>query len=120
MVYVLNRNGNALMPTKRYGKVRRLLRDGQAIVVRREPFIIQLIYDTTNYTQPITLGVDAGTVHVGLSATTELKELFSAEVQLRTDIVKLLSQRREARRTRRNRKLRYRACRFNNRRRSKD
>lgn len=106
------------MPTTRYGKVRRMLRDGQAVVVRREPFTIQLTYDTTDVVQPITLGVDAGTAHVGLSATTESKELFSAEVQLRTDIVKLLSSRREARRTRRNRKLRYRACRFNNRRRS--
>ena len=106
------------MPTERHGKVRRMLRDGLAVVVRREPFTIQLTFDTADYTQPVTLGVDAGTAHVGLSATTESRELFSAEVTLRTDIVKLLSQRREARRTRRSRKLRYRACRFNNRRRS--
>lgn len=64
------------MPTTRYGKVRRMLRDGQAVVVRREPFTIQLTYDTTDFVQPITLGVDAGTAHVGLSATTESKELF--------------------------------------------
>lgn len=117
MVYVLSKTGQPLMPTTRYGKVRRMLRDGRAVVVRREPFTIRITYDTTDFTQPITLGVDAGTNHVGLSATTESKELFSAEVTLRTDIVKLLSQRREARRTRRNRKTRYRAPRFDNRRR---
>lgn len=105
------------MPTERCGRVRRMLRDGLAVIVRREPFTIRLTYETADNTQPITLGVDAGTTHVGLSATTESKELFSAEVTLRTDIVKLLSQRREARRTRRSRKTRYRACRFNNRRR---
>ena len=116
MVYVLSNTGNALMPTERYGKIRRLLRDGMAVVVRREPFTIRLLYETDNITQPVTLGVDAGTAHVGLSATTESKELFSAEVTLRTDIVKLLSQRREARRTRRSRKTRYRKPRFDNRR----
>ncbi len=93
-----------------------MLRDGLAGVVRREPFTIRLLYETTDFTQPITLGVDAGTAHVGLSATTESKELFAAEVTLRTDIVKLLSQRREARHTRRSRKTRYRKPRFDNRR----
>ena len=115
MVYVLSRTGKVLMPTQRYGKVRRLLRDGLAVVVRREPFTIQLLYETDNITQPVTLGVDAGTTHVGLSATTANRELFAAEVQLRTDIVKLLAQCREARRTRRSRKTRYRKPRFDNR-----
>lgn len=105
------------MPTERSGRVRRMLRDGLAVVIRREPFTIQLTYETENITQPVTLGVDAGTKHIGLSATTESKELFSSEVTLRTDIVKLLSQRREARRTRRSRKTRYRKPRFDNRRR---
>ena len=105
------------MPTERYGRVRRMLQGGLAVVVRREPFTIRLTYDTTDFTQPVTLGVDAGTAHVGLSATTESRELFCAEITLRTDIVKLLSQRREARHTRRSRKTRYRAPRFDNRRR---
>lgn len=117
MVYVLSHTGSALMPTQRHGKVRRLLRDGLAHVVTRTPFTIRLDYESTEFTQPVTLGVDAGSTHVGLSATTDTKELFSAEVTLRTDIVKLLSQRREARRTRRSRKTRYRAPRFDNRKR---
>lgn len=106
------------MPTKRHGKVRRLLRDGLAIVVRREPFIIRLTYDSTTYTQSVSLGIDAGTKHIGVSATTDSEELYAAQIELRTDIVKLIATRKEQRRTRRNRKCRYRAPRFDNRRRS--
>ena len=103
------------MPTERYGWVRRALRDGRAVVVRRTPFTIRLTYETSRHVQPISLGVDAGSKFVGLSATTEQKEVFSLESQLRTDIVDLLSGRRSLRSTRRNRKTRYRAARFKNR-----
>lgn len=115
MVYVLNRDGQPLMPTNRYGKVKRLLKEGKAVVVKRCPFTIKLNYQTTNHTQPITLGVDAGSKHVGLSACTENKELFCAEFTPRNDVVSLLSARREFRHARRNRKRRHRAPRFNNR-----
>lgn len=118
MVYVLDNTGNAIMPTERHGKVRRLLREGKACVVRLQPFTIQLKYESKRYTQEVSLGIDAGSVHIGVSATTEKKELFSAEVVMRTDIVKKIANRREMRRTRRNRKTRYRAARFNNRRKS--
>lgn len=114
MVYVQNKDGKPLMPTNRHGKVKHLLRSGLAKVVQRTPFTIQLLYDATEYTQPITLGVDAGSKVVGISATTEKKELYASEVTLRTDIVELLSERRQYRRTRRNR-LRYRKPRFHNR-----
>lgn len=114
VVYVQDMNGKPLMPTKRLGWVRRSLRNGKAVVVERCPFVIRLTYTTTNYTQPITLGVDAGTVHVGLSATSEKEELFAEEVVLRRDITDLISSRREVRRTRRSR-LRYRKSRFSNR-----
>lgn len=42
MVYVQDREGNPLMPTERYGKVRRLLDCGRAEVVCRCPFTIRL------------------------------------------------------------------------------
>ena len=119
MVYVLNRYGKPLMPTTRYGMVRRLLRRGHAVVVDYRPFIIQLTYDTPNGVQEVSLGVDAGTKHVGFSATTKKKVLFEAELLLRSDIVDKLSTRREFRRARRNRKTRYRKSRFLNRTRSK-
>lgn len=119
MVYVLDKDGKPLMPTERHGKVRRLLRDGKAHAVRLQPFTIQLDYESTTYKQEVSLGIDAGSVHIGVSATTEKKELFAAEVILRTDIVKKLANRLEMRRTRRNRKTRYRKPRFDNRRRKK-
>lgn len=106
------------MPTTRYGKVRRLLKDKKAVVVNLCPFTIKLTYVTSDYKQEIVLGVDAGTKHVGLSATTKSKELYASEVTLRNDIVDLLSTRRELRRSRRNR-LRHRKPRFNNRIKSK-
>lgn len=115
MVYVLNKDGQPLMPTNRHGKVRHLLRDGKAKVVKRCPFTIQLLYSSTNYTQPIALGVDAGSKHIGLSATTETKELYASDIELRNDIVDLLATRRQNRRTRRNRKTRYRQARILNR-----
>lgn len=119
MVFVLNKNGKPLMPTNRHGKVRRMLKDGRAKVVKRTPFTIQLLYDSENYVQPISLGVDAGSKHVGISATTEKNVLFEADVELRNDVVDNLSTRREVRRTRRNRKTRYRKPRFKNRVKSK-
>lgn len=106
------------MPCKS-SKARKLLKQNKAKVVKLEPFTIQLLYGSSGYKQEITLGVDAGSKMIGLSATTTKKELFSAEVQLRNDIVDLLSTRRQNRRTRRNR-LRYRKPRFLNRVKSKN
>lgn len=119
MVYVISKQGKPLMPTERFGKVRRMLKNSLAHVVRRIPFTIQLDYDTTDFTQPVTLGIDAGSKYIGVSATTTDKELYAADVELRNDIVDKLSTRREQRRTRRNR-LRYRKPRFNNRTSSKN
>lgn len=113
MVYVLNVHSEPLMPCTE-AKARKLLKQNRAKPVKREPFTIQLLFECENQTQDITLGIDAGSKVIGLSATTEQKELYAGEVVLRNDIVDLLSTRRQNRRTRRNR-LRYRQARFNNR-----
>ena len=114
LVYVISKDSKALMPCKPQ-KAKELLKTNKAKVIKREPFTIQLLYGSSGYKQEITLGVDAGSKYIGLSATTKEKELYSAELQLRTDIVKLLADRRQYRRTRRNRKTRYRKARFLNR-----
>ena len=118
MVYVLNIQGEPLMPCKP-AKARKLLNKNLAKVTKREPFTIQLLFECENKVQDITLGIDAGSKVIGVSATTNKKELLSAEIQLRNDIVDLLSTKRQNRRTRRNR-LRYRQPRFNNRVKSKN
>ena len=100
-------------------KARLLLKEKKAIVKRRTPFTIQLTIATGESKQPVTLGVYAGYKHVGLSASTEKAELYASEVELRQDVSDLLSARRALRQSRRNRKTRYRAPRFNNRLRTK-
>jgi 5-methylcytosine-specific restriction endonuclease McrA len=115
-VYVISMNGKPLMPTNP-AKARHLLRDGKANVVNREPFTIQLNYPCGTAIQPITLGVDSGSKVVGLSAVTDDEEIYVAEVQLRSDVTDNISTRRQLRRSRRNRKTRYRQSRFNNRKR---
>ena len=119
MVYVLSKNGQPIMPTKNHSKVRLLLNSGKARVVNRCPFTIQLTGTCKTFTQEVSLGVDAGSKHIGISATTKKNVLFEADVTLRNDIVDLLSSRRELRRSRRNRKTRYRKARFLNRVKSK-
>ena len=113
-VYVLNKHGEPLMPCSP-GKARLLLKQKKACVIKRTPFTIKLLYGSAGYKQPITLGVDAGSKHVGLSASTEKRELYREEFTPRNDVVDLLSTRRQNRRSRRNRKTRYRAPRFDNR-----
>lgn len=108
------------MPTERGGRIGYLLRHGKAHVVSRVPFVVQLDYDSTTYTQDVSLGIDAGSKHIGVSASSEKKELFAAQVELRSDIVKLISIRRELRQNRRNRKTRYRKARFDNRKKKDD
>ena len=119
MVYILSKNGIPIMPTNNHAKVRLLLKQGKAKVVKRTPFTIQLLSISKTFIQDVTLGIDAGSKHVGLSASTSKQELFVAELRPRNDVVELLSTRRELRSSRRNRKTRYRKARFNNRVKSK-
>lgn len=107
MVYVLSKSGKPLMPTARHGKVRRLLKDGRARVVKAKPFTIQLTYETTGYTQPVTLGIDAGYQTIGFSAISESKELIAGECYLLQGMSQRISDRAMYRRQRRQR-LRYR------------
>ena len=119
LVYVLNKEGNPIMPCGS-AKARKLLKDGKAKIIKRDIFTIQLLYGSSGYKQEITLGVDTGSKTIGLSATTKSNELFAGEYQLRNDISDLLSDRRIYRRARRNRKTRYRKARFLNRVRTKN
>ena len=116
-VYVISRDNKPLMPTTP-ARARKMLRDNKAAVVQRTPFTIKLTIQTKEYTQPITLGVDAGSKVIGISATTECEELYSSEVALRTDIVELLATKCQYRRIKRDR-LRYREPRFLNRKKDK-
>ena len=116
LVYVLHQDGTPLMPT-RPAKARHLLDAGKAVIVSRNPFTTRLTVSSGKHTQPVTVGVGLGAKMVGVAAVGNRRVLYQGEVSLRDDIRKRMDRRRMYRRTRRNRKCRYRAPRFNNRRR---
>ena len=119
-VYVISKDGQPLMPTSRFGKVRRLLKSNKAKVVRRCPFTIQLLYEPeTTVVQEVVLGQDTGSKHIGTACVANGEVLYQSQVELRTDIKSKMSGRRQVRRSRRNRKTRYRKPRFLNRKNSK-
>lgn len=106
MVFVLNQNGEPLMPCNER-KARILLKSGKAKIVGYQPFTIQLLHGSSGYKQPINLGIDSGYTYIGFSAVSAKKELMGGELTLLFGMSELLNERRSYRRTRRNR-LRYR------------
>lgn len=116
-VCVLSNSGERLMPTFRLGKVRHLLKDGKAKIVKHHPFTIQLLYDSKANTQPIEICEDVGYNYIGISVKSESHEYVSAQYDTLQDEKEHHDDCRKYRRTRRNR-LRYRKPRFDNRKRS--
>lgn len=68
-VYVLNKEGQPLMPTRPV-IARLLLKEGKAKCIRRTPFTIKLLVDTTEYKQEVLAGMDTGSKTIGCAATT--------------------------------------------------
>ena len=120
MVYVLDKNGQPLMPTHNGAKVRVLLKQKRAEVVSKCPFTIKLLYESTCFTQPLTLGVDTGSKYVGSAVINDITSevVYESQTELRDDVKSKMDRRRQFRRARRN-KLRYRPKRFSNRKSSK-
>ena len=116
MVYVLNKDGQPLMPTDRHGKVKHLLKSGKAKVVKRCPFTIRLLYESTTHTQNLTLGIDTGSGTIGAAVSKDNGDIiYMSEVIVRNDITDKMKQRAKYRRSRRTRKTRYRKPRWLNR-----
>ncbi len=113
-VYVLNKEGQPLMPTRPV-IARLLLKEGKAKCIRRTPFTIKLLVDTTEYKQEVVAGMDTGSKTIGCAATANGKVVYQSEVQIRQDVSKKMEQRRIYRRIRRSRKTRYRKARWQNR-----
>ena len=126
LVHVLSKDGKALMPCHP-AKSRILLKEGKAKPVKRAEaalsavkgktgyFTIQLLYGSSGYRQEIVVGIDVGAKRVPIAAVGNGKVYYAKEKLLRTDVKKQLSLRASYRRTRRNRKTRYRKARFLNR-----
>lgn len=99
VVYVQSADVKPLMPTKRFGKVRRMLKDKRAVCVKRKPFTIRLTYETTSYTQEVVSGTDGGRTNIGNACVLESGEcLYRDRVKTRNkEVPKLMKERREHR-----------------------
>ena len=115
-VFVVNKYGRPLMPTTpRKAKI--LLREKAAKIIRRDPFTIQLLHPCHGYTQPVTLGIDAGYLNIGYSAVNQKEELLGGELKMLEGMSERITEKLRYRRIRRN-QLRHRMPRFKNRKRN--
>lgn len=115
-VFVKNQRGQNLMPCSQR-KARILLKQNKAEIINYNPFTIQLSYTTGETTQQCNLGIDSGSKNIGFAITSQEKVFIKGEIELRQDIKENITAKRTFRRSRRNRKTRYRKCRFLNRKR---
>ncbi|WP_017659214.1 RNA-guided endonuclease IscB [Baaleninema simplex] len=114
-VFVLDANRKPLTPCKP-GVARSLLKAGKASVFRRYPFTLILKKEVDANPEPIEIKLDPGSQVTGIALKQGDRIIFGAELQHRSQQIKdALLSRRQLRRSRRNRKTRYRQARFLNR-----
>ena len=114
LVFVINKHGEPLMPCSPR-KARLLLSNRQAKVINKIPFTIKLLYGSSGYKQEVIAGMDTGSKVIGCAVTSNGVVVYQSEIEVRQDVSKKMQQRAMYRRTRRSRKLRYRASRWLNR-----
>ena len=112
VVYILNKDNKPLMPC-RPQRARKLIKEKKAKVVSYKPFTIKLLYGSYGYTQNTNLGIDLGSKHIGVAISSQDIVLSKGEIELRQDVSSLIETKATLRRSRRNRKTRYRKCKFN-------
>ena len=114
IVFVVAKDGTLLMPCTNPKKVRRLLKEKRVRIYKHDPFTIQLLYESEKNTQSVEICEDTGYLSVGLSIKSEKHEYVREELTLLKDEKQRHMDQGKYRRQRRNRK-RYRAPRFDNR-----
>jgi 5-methylcytosine-specific restriction endonuclease McrA len=122
-VFVLDYNKQPLMPCHP-ARARKLLKNGKAKVIRRYPFTIIMKHRVGGDLQPIEIKFDPGSRTTGIALVGHFDRgpevIWAGNLNHRGHQIKRnLDSRRAVRRSRRNRKTRYRPARFNNRQRSK-
>lgn len=114
MVAVLSSTGVRLMPTTCY-KARKLIKNGKAIIHSYDPFAIKLTQRKNGSIQPIEYCCDTGYQHIGISIKSAKHEYVGIQVDALKDEKMHHENTMTYRKTRRNRKTRYRKARFDNR-----
>lgn len=102
------------MPCKQ-SKARKLLKEKKAKITSYSPFTIQLLCGSSGYVQEINIGIDLGAKYIGVAVQSQNKAILKGTIELRNDVKSNLGTRKIYRRSRRNRKTRYRKARFLNR-----
>ena len=119
VAYVLSKDGKPLMPMYSHGRVRKLRKEGKAVVKSRVPYVIQLTYELSEtHVQPVTVGIDPGRTNIGICAIDDKgNPLYAAAIETRNkEIPSLMSERAAHRRASRSgeRKRRQRRAKANN------
>jgi len=114
-IFVLDTNQKPLTPCKP-SMARKLLNAKKAAVFRQFPFTIILKKQVFANPEPIEIKIDAGSKTTGLALVQGNQVIFGTELSHRGQVIKNnIESRRSLRRSRRNRKTRYRQARFLNR-----
>ncbi len=118
-VFILDHNKKPLMPCHP-ARARKLLKNGKAAVYRRYPFTIIMKCRVGGDLQPIEIKFDPGSRTTGIALVGHFDRgsevIWAGNLNHRgLQIKRNLDSRRAVRRSRRNRKTRYRPARFNNR-----
>ncbi|MDQ5988412.1 MAG: hypothetical protein CSYNP_04172 [Syntrophus sp. SKADARSKE-3] len=105
-------------------RARMLLKEGKAAVYRRYPFTVILKHEVEESAPPAELRIDPGSKVTGIALVGKFHQgdtvLWAANLEHRGDTIReALAKRQALRRGRRNRHIRYREARFNNRTRPK-
>lgn len=101
-IYVLNADGNPLMPCHSQRKARKWLREGKATVACQVPYTLQLTHQIENPgLQPIILGIDPGPNNIGVHAIDEQgRSLLAADTATdNPQVTKHMTKRRDSRHT---------------------
>lgn len=114
MAAVLSSTGISLMPTSCF-RARKLIESGKAMIHSYDPFTIRLTQRENGSTKPIEYCCDTGYQHIGISVKSAKHEYAGVQVDALRDEKKHHQDALTYRRTRRNRKTRYRKARFYNR-----
>lgn len=115
-VFVLDAEGKPLLPCHP-ARARKLLKVEKATVERGIPFTIRLKQTVEKPVGSFRAKIDDGSKYVGIALVNEYTKeaVFRGTLLQRGDVVRLITLRREYRRNRRYRKVRYRLCRNRNR-----
>ena len=112
MVFVINKNKQPLSPCHS-AVARKLLKQGKAVIHKRFPFTIRLKELKNSETKAeCRLKIDYGSRHTGLAILSGTNVMWVAQLHHKTNIVDDLKSRSALRKSRRNRKTRYRQARW--------